>query len=87
MVEVRNQGPRIGHTRIIAFCLMAFASGGLIIPFINTYLVEAGITAIQLGMLPGWSALAVVVIAPLIGLAGGIAPLDTLPGYFAGLNG
>lgn len=59
---------RFQHAGMIAFYLLAFASGGLILPFINIYLLEAGLSATQIGLLRGWTALAVVVITPLIGI-------------------
>lgn len=55
------------HWRISAFYVFAFAAGGVIQPFLNLYLVEEGFTALQIGVIHGWGALAAVIIAPMIG--------------------
>ncbi|MBU0512349.1 MAG: MFS transporter [Chloroflexi bacterium] len=54
--------------RIFAFYLFAFAAGGVIQPFLNLYLVEAGLTRTQIGLLQGWTAAAAVIVTPLIGV-------------------
>jgi MFS family permease len=54
--------------RILAFYVFAFAAGGVVQPFLNLYLVEAGLSASQIGAVHGWAALAAVIITPLIGL-------------------
>ena len=66
-VETPSQRPHIGW-RIIAYYLLAFGSGGVIQPFLNLYLVEAGLTGTQIGIMRGWTALVAVFITPLIGL-------------------
>jgi MFS family permease len=66
--EVSGPKAIFRHARIIAFYMLAFASGGLILPFINIYLVEAGFSATQIGVLRGGSALALVIITPIIGV-------------------
>jgi len=55
--------------RIIAFYLLAFATGGVIQPFLNLYLAEIGLSGAQIGALHGWTALGAVLVTPLIGLA------------------
>jgi PPP family 3-phenylpropionic acid transporter len=54
--------------RIFAFYLSAFAAGGVVQPFLNLYLVEAGFSRTQIGWLQGWTAAIAVVITPLIGI-------------------
>lgn len=54
--------------RLVFFYILAFASGGVIRPFLNIYLVEIGLTGTQIGMLQGGTALVTVVFTPLIGI-------------------
>ena len=63
----QDLGVRIDR-RIFAFYLFAFAAGGVVQPFLNIYLVEAGLTRTQIGVLQGWTAAIAVVITPLIGI-------------------
>lgn len=60
-------GPGIDG-RIYAFYLFAFAAGGVVQPFLSLYLVEAGLTRTQIGWLQGWTAVAAVVVTPVIGI-------------------
>lgn len=55
------------RTRIIAFYIFAFASGGVIKPFLNLYLVEVGFSGTQVGVLLGYTSLFIVLVTPLIG--------------------
>ncbi len=66
-VATPSHRPRVGW-RIIAYYLLAFGSGGVIAPFLNLYLVEAGLTGTQIGIMQGWTALVAVSITPLTGL-------------------
>jgi nitrate/nitrite transporter NarK len=66
-VETPSHRPRVGW-RIIAYYLLVFGSGGVIAPFLNLYLVEAGLTGTQIGIMRGWTALVAVFITPLTGL-------------------
>jgi MFS transporter, PPP family, 3-phenylpropionic acid transporter len=54
--------------QIIAFFIFAFAAGGVIQPFLNLYLVEVGLSGVQIGVLQGWTALIAVLVTPLIGI-------------------
>lgn len=63
-----TRAPRRQDWQVVAFYVFAFAAGGVVKPFLNLYLVEVGLTGAQIGVLQGWTALAAVVITPLIGL-------------------
>ncbi|MBN1284668.1 MAG: MFS transporter [Anaerolineae bacterium] len=54
--------------RLIFFYVLAFASGGVIRPFLTIYLVEIGMTGAQIGVLQGVTALITVAVTPLIGV-------------------
>lgn len=58
---------RAQHAQVLAFFVLAFAAGGVIQPFLNLYLVEVGFSGAQVGMLNGYSSLAIVALTPLIG--------------------
>ena len=60
-----NLFPR--QSRVIAFFLFAFAAGGVIQPFLNLYLVEVGFSGAQVGVLLGYTSLAIVLVTPLLG--------------------
>jgi len=64
LVDRLNRGWRI----IGLYYLLAFASAGVIKPFLNLYLAEVGLSGTQIGILQGWTALVTVVLTPLIGL-------------------
>lgn len=54
--------------RIVTFYLLAFAAGGIVQPFLNIYLAEAGLSGAQIGLLHGVTAGATILIMPFIGV-------------------
>lgn len=70
MERTRETAFSIGGTdgRIVVFYLLAFAAGGIVQPFLNVYLAEAGLSGAQIGLLHGATAGATIVITPFIGV-------------------
>lgn len=55
------------NPRLIFLYIFAFAAGGVIQPFLNIYLLEVGLTGVEIGIILGWAALLTVVFTPAIG--------------------
>lgn len=53
--------------RIIGYYVFSFAAGGLVKPYLNLYLVEVGLNGIQIGLIQGWTAFVIVLLAPIMG--------------------
>lgn len=72
---VRREGY---EARIILLYILTFASGGVIQPFLNLYLLEVGLTSTEIGVILGWAALLTVVFTPAIGFLADRAQLHRL---------
>ena len=67
-VEVAIPELRRSEWRLRFFYMFAFAAGGVVQPFLNLYLAEAGLTGAQIGLVQGSAAFIAVLVTPVFGL-------------------